>query len=141
MATIEANFRARVAVHPCELIKDEMQARGLKQKELAALLGMKAPNLHSLLKERRAITPALANKLSQALSIPADFWLSMQARYDRDAQAQPEAIEAQQVQPDIDVALSLLREMNSIRTLLEHIDSRLSQAYVKLDALSPRSKS
>ena len=73
-------------VHPTEIIKDELKARGLSQRELAARMEMQPSNLSRFLKGEN-ITPAIAAKLEMALDIPAEIWLNMQAQYEKDLKA------------------------------------------------------
>lgn len=83
MATNETHSSPFRAVHPAEIIKDEIKARSMTQKELAERMGMQAPNLSRLLKGEN-ITASIAQKLEDALGIPADFWMRLQTQYDRD---------------------------------------------------------
>ena len=76
-----------MAVHPTEIIKDEIKERGMSQKELAERLGMKASNVSRMFREKGTITPALATKLEKALDINATFWLNVQEQYDKDVVA------------------------------------------------------
>ena len=71
------------AVHPVEVIKEEIKACSMTQKELACRMGIQASNLSRLLKGER-ITLSTAQKLETALGIPAENWIRMQAQYDRD---------------------------------------------------------
>ena len=84
MATTNQTFVPLVAVHPTELIKDEMRERGLKRNELAKRMGMQLSNLSRLLNKNEAITSHIAHKLELALGIDAEMWLNLQAAYDRD---------------------------------------------------------
>ena len=84
MATINETFMPIEAIHPTELIADELKARGMSQKELAERLGMKAPNLSRFLRNKENITPAFALRLEAALGIPADYWMRLQLSYERD---------------------------------------------------------
>lgn len=79
----EIPFRA---VHPTEIIKDEIQARGLSKKEMAARMGMKPSNLSRLLGGEN-ITLPVAQKLEAALGIPADYWMRAQDSFVRDSKA------------------------------------------------------
>lgn len=83
MATNETHNAPFRAVHPAEIIKDELKARSMTQKELAERMGMQAPNVTRLLKGEN-ITASIAQKLEDALGIPADFWMRLQTQYDRD---------------------------------------------------------
>lgn len=86
MATNNINTAPFRAVHPAEIIKDEIKARSMTQKEFAERMGMLAPNVTRLLKGEN-ITVSIANKLESALGIPADFWMRLQAQYDKDVKA------------------------------------------------------
>ncbi len=83
MATNDTNYTPFRAVHPAEIIKDEIKSRSMTQKELAERMGMQAPNVTRLLKGEN-ITASIAQKLEYALGIPADFWMRLQTQYDRD---------------------------------------------------------
>lgn len=72
------------AVHPTEIVKDEIKARGISQKELAFRMGMKTSDLSRLLKGED-ITPAVAAQLEVALDIPSEFWLNLQSQYEIDS--------------------------------------------------------
>lgn len=87
MATTNKRFTPMEAVHPTELIKDELKARGMQRKELAERLGMKAPNLSRFFSAKESITPGMALKLEDALGIPADYWMELQVSYERDLEA------------------------------------------------------
>lgn len=52
-------------------MKSELEERGLKQKAFAAQIGMQPSHLNELLKGKRNITPAIAQKLEEALGIKA----------------------------------------------------------------------
>lgn len=73
------------AVHPTEIIKSELKARGMTQKNLACLMNMQPANVSRMLKGEN-ITLQTARKLETALGIPADFWMRLQNQYDRDTQ-------------------------------------------------------
>ncbi len=79
----ELNNTPFAVAHPTEIVKDELKARGMSQKELAARMNMQTSNLSRFLKGEN-ITPAIAAKLEVALDIPTEFWLNMQAQYEID---------------------------------------------------------
>lgn len=74
------------AVHPTEIIKDEIKARGMSQKELASRMDMKTSNLSRFLKGEN-ITPAIAAKLELALDIPSECWITLQSQYEIDTKS------------------------------------------------------
>jgi len=70
-----------LAVHPGELVKDEIEARGLSQKKLAEILGLPYTMLNEILNGKRPITTETALLLEAALDINADMLVNMQSSY------------------------------------------------------------
>lgn len=66
---------------PGELIKDEIEARGWSQVELAEVLGRPGRLVSELIAGKRAITPETAKGLGQAFGTGAQFWLNMESSY------------------------------------------------------------
>lgn len=83
METIESTTPF-VAIHPGEMITDEIKSRGMKQKELAALTGIPASNLNDILKGKRDINAELACLIGNALDIPAEMLMRLQSNYELD---------------------------------------------------------
>ena len=69
------------AIHPGNILKEELKERGIKQKDFAKQIGMLSPHLSVLIHGNRNITAAIAAKLEAGLDIPASIWLSLQSRY------------------------------------------------------------
>ena len=59
-------------VHPGEVLKDEIEYRGISQGKLAAQMGMSYKALNHILNERRPLTTQTAMMFEAALDIPAD---------------------------------------------------------------------
>jgi len=74
--------------HPGEVLLDELKARGIRQKDFAAEIGMQPTMLNEVVKGKRSITADIALLLEEALDIPADFWLQLQRQYESDATRQ-----------------------------------------------------
>ncbi len=68
-------------IHPGELLKDELEARGLSQRKFAALIGVSYSVLNEVVNGKRPITTEYALKIEAATDIPAHVWLNMQAAY------------------------------------------------------------
>ncbi|HWZ23474.1 MAG TPA: HigA family addiction module antitoxin [Cytophagaceae bacterium] len=68
--------------HPGEFIKDELEARGLKQKDLCEKMKIAKNVLSELIHGKRNLTPLLALKLETALGTNAEFWMKLQVHYD-----------------------------------------------------------
>jgi addiction module antidote protein HigA len=75
------------ATHPGELIKDELEARKLSQKELCETSGISRSVLSELIHGKRSMSKNVAKALEQVLNIPAIFWLNLQNQYDIDCVA------------------------------------------------------
>jgi len=74
------------AIHPGEIIKDELEAIDMTQKELAILLGVKSSYINEIIKGKRNITAEIAVLLENVFKIPAMHWMSYQSQYDIDLQ-------------------------------------------------------
>lgn len=95
-----------IAVPPIGIVKDEIEARGISQKEFAERLGMKASNMCRMFKTGAAITVPFARKLEAALGIPADSWLRLQAMYEEDVIAIKQRNEKEAMAVVVENALS-----------------------------------
>ena len=80
---IANNLTPSQPIHPGEMIKDEIEYRGISQKELAAEIGIPASVLNAVLNGKRAVTTEYALLLEAALGIEADIWLRLQADYNK----------------------------------------------------------
>lgn len=81
MATNAKEIIPSHATHPGSVLKSELQARGIKQKDFAQAIGMPAPNLSELIKGKRHVSESIAIKLEEALGIPFQTWMNLQNRY------------------------------------------------------------
>ncbi len=80
---IANNMNPNNPIHPGEMIKDEIEYRGISQKALAAEIGLPASVLNEVLNGKRAVTTEYALLLEAALGIEADLWLKLQADYNK----------------------------------------------------------
>lgn len=78
------NLTPITATHPGEMIKDELKARGMTQKQLAEQAGIKASVLSETINGKRSVSLNVAVALEKALDIPADIWMNMQTQYELD---------------------------------------------------------
>jgi addiction module HigA family antidote len=72
------------AFHPGVLLYDEIEYRGISQKELANKMDIAPTVLSEILHGKRNITAALALKLEKALDIDAITWMRLQVKFDID---------------------------------------------------------
>lgn len=67
--------------HPGEVIKDELEERGISQRKFADSIGIGYSVLNEILNGRHSISTASALMFEAALDIPADSLLKMQMKY------------------------------------------------------------
>lgn len=79
---IANNLTPYEPTHPGEMIKDEIEYRGLSQRKLAAQMGISPTLLNEILNGKRAVSTQYALLFEAALGIDADIWLRLQADYD-----------------------------------------------------------
>ena len=75
------NMTSSMLIHPGEMIKDEIIARGITQKELAKQMGVSYTVFNEILNGRRPVTTEYALLLEAALGINASIWIGLQADY------------------------------------------------------------
>ena len=70
--------------HPGEFLNEEMDARGLKQVDLANELGLSKTEINLVVHGKRGITVALAIKLEKVFGISAETRMNLQIKYEID---------------------------------------------------------
>ena len=65
------------AVHPGEILREELRERGISTDDFARRLGMSSRNLHNFLRGDLPLSKDLAQKLEEHLAIPAPMWLRL----------------------------------------------------------------
>lgn len=78
---IANNLKPFVPTHPGEVLKDELESRGISQRGLAKKLGISYSVLNEILNGKRALNTQLAMILEAALDVPAAPLLAMQNEY------------------------------------------------------------
>ena len=73
------NMTSSMLIHPGEMIKDEIAARGITQKELAK--GVSYTVFNEILNGKRPVTTEYALLLEAALGTNASIWIGLQADY------------------------------------------------------------
>lgn len=68
--------------HPGEVIKDEIEYRGITQRQLAKEIGVSYTLLNEVLNGKRPLNTQLALLVSAALDIDAEPLLRLQSKYD-----------------------------------------------------------
>ena len=67
--------------HPGEVLKDEIEERGISQRKLAASIGLTYSVVNEILNARRPLTAKTALMFEAALDIPADSLMYLQTKY------------------------------------------------------------
>ncbi len=71
-----------VAIAPGEYLAEEIEARGISQKELARRMGRPLNAINEIINGKKAITAENAVQLEEVMpEIPARFWLNLETDY------------------------------------------------------------
>lgn len=74
---------SRTPTHPGEMLLEEfLTPMGLTQRELADAIHVPYQRVNDLVNGRRGITPSTALRLAKYFGMSADFWMSLQLRWD-----------------------------------------------------------
>lgn len=68
-------------IHPGEMLRDELQARGMSQRKFAGLIGVSYSVLNEVINGKRPITTEYALKIEAATGTKAYIWVNMQTAY------------------------------------------------------------
>ena len=75
------NLEPHYRTHPGEVIKDELEFRGISQRRLAAETGVPASQLNEVLNAKRPLSAEMALRIGQALGLEAAPLLTLQMKY------------------------------------------------------------
>lgn len=75
------NGKAIEVFTPGEFVKDELEARGWTQDDLAEILGRPTRLVNEIISGKRGITPDTAKGLSEAFGTTAQLWMNLEASY------------------------------------------------------------
>ena len=81
MTTKTPRVYSDLAIPPGETLAEELEVRGMTQRELAARLGRPAQVVNEIINGKKAITPDTAIGLAKVLGIEAQFWINLEADY------------------------------------------------------------
>jgi HTH-type transcriptional regulator/antitoxin HigA len=71
-----------VAIPPGEYLVEEIESRGISQKELAKRMGRPLNAINEIINGKKIITAQTALQLEEAMpEIPARFWLNLETDY------------------------------------------------------------
>lgn len=81
MTTKGQRVYSDLPIPPGEILAEEIEARGMTQRELAARLGRPAQAINEIIRAKKAITPDTAIGLSRVLGIEASYWMNLESDY------------------------------------------------------------
>lgn len=71
-----------IAIPPGEYLAEEIEARGISQKELSRRMGRPLNAINEIINGKKAITAETALQLEEVMpEIPARFWLNLETDY------------------------------------------------------------
>lgn len=70
-----------IAVPPGATIREQLENRGMPQKEFALRMGMSEKHISRLINGKVELTPEVALRLESVLGLPARFWNNMESVY------------------------------------------------------------
>lgn len=68
--------------HPGEFIRDELEARGWSQRDLAFILGYSEQAVNMIVSGKRGISPEMAKALGDAFDVSAEFFANLQKAFE-----------------------------------------------------------
>ncbi len=80
---IANNLTPHEPTHPGEILREEIEYRGISQTRLANEIGLKVSLLNELINGKRDFTIEYALMIEAALGIDADFWINLQNNYNK----------------------------------------------------------
>ncbi len=72
----------RIPAHPGEILKEELEARGLSANRLSLDLGVPSGRVVEILNGKRGITPDTALRLGRYFGNSPQFWMNLQVQYE-----------------------------------------------------------
>lgn len=109
--------RSYIATPPGATIKEQLEDRGMSQKEFASRMGMSEKHISHLINGEVQLTHDVAYRLEMVLGLPANFWSNLEAIY-REKIAKAEAENA--LDADKELAKKLpYKEMSKYKWLPE----------------------
>ena len=70
-----------IAIHPGELLAEEIEARGMSQRALALAMGRPPQLISEIVRGRRGISAETALQLEAALGTAAHIWVGLDGDY------------------------------------------------------------
>jgi HTH-type transcriptional regulator/antitoxin HigA len=71
-----------LAIHPGEVLAEELEARSMTQRALAQLIGRPEQTVSEIVRGKKGITAETALQLAAAFGTSAEFWMNLQSTYE-----------------------------------------------------------
>lgn len=78
---MDTNVTTHIPMHPGEILKEELETRGISQKKFAQCTGISYTMLNEILNCKRPVTSDIALIMEAALGINPELLINMQCRY------------------------------------------------------------
>lgn len=75
------NSKNSIAVPPGATIREQLENRGVSQKEFSTRMGMSEKHISRLINGKVELTTDVALRLESVLGLPARFWINMESMY------------------------------------------------------------
>lgn len=70
-----------IPTHPGEVLKAEIEARGLTQTQLAEMMHRPVQTINMIINGRKGITEETALDLAEVFGTSAEFWMNLDSNY------------------------------------------------------------
>ena len=81
MTTSASKVSSDLPIPPGEVLAEEIEARGMTQRELAARTDRPVQAVNEIVKAKKAITPETAIELGNIFGMTAGFWMNLESEY------------------------------------------------------------
>ena len=93
----------RVKTHPGQMLRAELEARGMSANQLALALRVPANRITAILRGERAVTAETAVRLGRYLGTGPAFWMNLQSGYDISV---VESVKGRMIEGEVPTAVS-----------------------------------
>ena len=132
MARKNENSTPWIATHPGTILKYELEERDISQKDFAVLIGMQKSHVSELIKGKRPMTKAIADKIEEKLGISSITLVNLQTQYEYDMKAiEQKSIEEQKALNKI----KLYNEIFDVKTVIKRANNLYETAVAKIEYL------
>lgn len=99
-------------IHPGETLKEILEDRNMSQFELALRTSVTPKHISTIISGEKNISVSFAKKLEYALNVEAEFWINLQALYDK------ELLEFDELNSITDSELAVLKKLKAVVSYL-----------------------